>query len=50
MRCWQAAESEEPSSHLPSARRYDAEHSYQAVASPRLGRSDYQEQYVFVYR
>lgn len=29
---------------------YDTEHEYKAVASERLGRNTYQEQYVFVYR
>ncbi|XP_070766263.1 deoxyribonuclease-1-like 1 [Enoplosus armatus] len=29
---------------------YDTERQYAAVASERLGRSDYQEQYVFLYR
>ncbi|XP_044068367.1 deoxyribonuclease-1-like 1 [Siniperca chuatsi] len=29
---------------------YDTENQYEAVSSERLGRSDYQEQYVFVYR
>lgn len=29
---------------------YDAEHEYKSVASERLGRNAYQEQYVFVYR
>ncbi|XP_074499238.1 deoxyribonuclease-1-like 1 [Sebastes fasciatus] len=29
---------------------YDTEHEYEAVASERLGRNTYQEQYVFVYR
>ncbi|XP_045913493.1 deoxyribonuclease-1-like 1 [Micropterus dolomieu] len=29
---------------------YDTEYKYEAVASGRLGRGDYQEQYVFVYR
>lgn len=30
--------------------RFDHMHSYDAVASERLGRNAYQEQYVFVYR
>ncbi|XP_047452443.1 deoxyribonuclease-1-like 1 [Mugil cephalus] len=35
---------------LDLIKRYDTRHEYKSVASERLGRSDYQEQYVFVYR
>ncbi|XP_056278647.1 deoxyribonuclease-1-like 1 [Pseudoliparis swirei] len=35
---------------LRQLNRYDPEHDYAAVASERLGRTSYQEQYVFVYR
>ncbi|XP_012672147.2 deoxyribonuclease-1-like 1 isoform X1 [Clupea harengus] len=35
---------------LAALNRYDSHHDYDFVASERLGRSSYQEQYVFVYR
>ncbi|XP_062396645.1 deoxyribonuclease-1-like 1 isoform X2 [Sardina pilchardus] len=35
---------------LAALNRFDSRHTYEAVASERLGRTSYQEQYVFVYR
>ncbi|XP_069025356.1 deoxyribonuclease-1-like 1 isoform X2 [Embiotoca jacksoni] len=35
---------------LDRVQGYDTRHEYKSLASERLGRSDYQEQYVFVYR